>query len=252
VRVAAPLAWGVVLAVIATVQAGPTSAAPTQSPVPSPTPTPTVTSNPFPSPSPTSAAAGANGYFAVGYGFGSASGGEIAPLPGSTAKPASLPSSQTTGFWADIAGRLGPSYVGSLSYENDKVSGGDHPFVSYAQLDALYQPRASSLAFGAGFLSAQRSTVNANMNAFGPGLELLPNTSDRIAPYFSAFFYLVPQLRFNGSSSSLLATQFGFLVSPKPASKVFLRLGGSYHCCFPSATSPRSDFTGQLGLGSSF
>lgn len=233
----------------------PINAAPTgnsfPSPVPSLGPSAAVQSNPFPSPSPTPPTVGGNGFIAVGYLAGSAGGGVIQPTPGSTATAVAFPSSATeSGFWVDMIGRIAPSYLASLTYENYKIAGGDRPFISYAQLRALYQPHNSRWAFGLGILSAQRSTANANVNAFGFGYSLLPSVQSKLTPYSFGFFY--PHVQANGSASSLFAGQTGLMFFPRKGGGLFLRLGISTHCCFPSATSPKSDFGTVLGLGTSF
>ncbi len=149
-----------------------------------------------------------------------------------------------------MLGRLAPSYLASLTYENYKFAGGDRPLVSYAQLRALYQPHDSRWAFGIGLLSAQRSTVNANVNAFGFGYSLLPSVQSQLTPYSTGFFY--PHVQANGTTSSLFAGQAGLMFFPRRGGGLFLRLGISAHCCFPSVTSPKSDFGTAVGLGTSF
>jgi hypothetical protein len=233
----------------------PTNAAPTQSPFPSPSPIPSVSlipqTNPFPSPSPTPRSAIGNGFVTAGYLWGSAGGGVIEPLPGSTATAEPFPASASeSGFWLDAAGRLGPSYLAALSYENYGIFGGDHPYLSYAQLSGLYEPSASHWAFGLGFISAQRSTANANMDSLGVGLTLMPNLSTHVSPYVWAFLY--PDMRTGGTSSSLFSGQAGVAFTPRLASGLFLRLGVETHCCFPPATSPKSDFGTTVGLGTFF
>jgi hypothetical protein len=227
-----------------------TSPFPSPTPVASPSPTPTPLPNPFVSPSPGAQQQRHNGYIAAGYLFGSASGGQIQPRPGSTSTPSAFPNSGENGFWADIVGRLGPNYLASLEYENAKIQGGDHPLVSYAQLRALYEPKGSSAAFGIGLLSAQRSTLNANFNSIGPGIAYVPNPASRFSPYAWLFYY--PHIQTSGSSSSLFSAQAGLQFAPKPSAGLFLRAGISTHCCFPAITSPKSDFGVLVGLGSTF
>ncbi len=159
-------------------------------------------------------------------------------------------SASQTGFWADLMGRFGPDYVADIEYENNKIDGGDRPFISYAQLRALYEPAKSLIAFGVGFLSGQRSTSNANFNAFGPGLAYVPDPVRRLSPYAWLFFY--PHITASGSSSSLFAAQGGLQFAPAPRSGFFVRAGFSTHCCLPSVTSPKSDFSTLVGLGTSF
>ncbi|HXW51449.1 MAG TPA: hypothetical protein VEJ41_05610 [Candidatus Acidoferrales bacterium] len=247
------LALAVVLAVTALDL--PVRAVPAPSPFPVSSPsasaTPAPQTNPFSSPTPVPRTNRQNGYVTGGYLFGSATGGEIAPQPGSTHTPTPFPNNASqTGFWADILGRLGTNYLASLEYEEARVDGGDRPFVSYAQLRALYEPTHATWAFGIGLLSAQRSTQNANLNSFGPGVALLPNPANRLSPYAWAFYY--PHVETRGSSSSLFAAQAGLQFAPAPKSGFFVRAGVTTHCCFPTVTSPKSDFSTQIGIGSSF
>jgi hypothetical protein len=253
VRSAACLSVLAAAAVLVVVADRPSAGAPTQNPFPSPLPSIVASpqSNPFPSPSPTPRSAFGNGYVTAGYLWGSSGGGTIEPLVGTTATPRPFPgSANESGFWINMAGRVGPSYLATLSYENYGIFGGDRPYVSYAQLAGLYEPPASRLAFGLGFASVQRSTVNANMDSFGPGITLFPNFSTRVSPYASVFFY--PNLHTSGSSSSLFAGLAGLVYSPRPGGGLFVRLGVSAHCCLPAVTSPKSDFGTTIGLGTAF
>lgn len=251
---AARISVGLVLVFALAASQLPITATSATSPFPSPTPsvsaTPTPLGNPFSSPAPGSQQPRQNGYLAGGYLFGSASGGQIQPRPGSTATPVAFPNVAQNGFWADILGRLGSDYLASIEYENAKLEGGDHPLVSYAQLRALYEPKGTFVSFGIGLLSAQRSTLNANFNAFGPGVALLPDTTRRLSPYAWLFYY--PHIQTSGSSSSLFSAQAGLEFAPHPKSGVFLRAGVSAHCCFPPISSPNSDLSVLVGLGTSF
>lgn len=253
---AARLVVGLLLILAFAASQLPVTATSATSPFPSPSPAPTVSAtptplgNPFVSPAPGAQQARQNGYLAGGYLFGSATGGQIPPKPGSTSTPTAFPNSSQNGFWADILGRLGSDYLADLEYENAKLDGGDHPLVSYAQLRALYEPKRTFIAFGIGLLSAQRSTLNANFNAFGPGVALVPDMTRPLSPYAWLFYY--PHIQTSGSSSSLFSAQAGLQFAPRPKAGFFLRAGVSTHCCFPPITSPKSDLSVLLGLGSSF
>jgi hypothetical protein len=171
------------------------------------------------------------------------------PLSGQTPKP--FPSSvNESGYWLDVSGRLGPSYLATLSYENYGIFGGDHPYLSYAQLGALYEPAGSRLAFGLGYANVQRSTANTNMNAFGVGAELLPDLSVHLSPYGSVFVY--PHMQTGGSSSTLFTGQAGLVYTPRPSGGLFVRIGISGRCCLPAVTSPKSDFGTTIGIGTGF
>jgi hypothetical protein len=219
----------------------------------SPTPTAPATgqiSNPFPSPSPSAGPVSANGYFAAGYVGGSASGGEIAPLPNSTSTPSAFPAAGASGFWVDLLGRIAPSFLAQLLYDNLSVHGGDRPLVSYAQGRLLYQPHGSRVALGLGFISVQRSTSNANASGLGLGVTFLPDLRGGVTPYGSIFFY--PHLQTNGVGASLTSADAGVMYAPKGRGGLFFRLGGSLRTGAPANTSPTSVTGLQLGLGSAF
>lgn len=207
-------------------------------------------SNPFPSPSPSVVPAAGNGYVAGGYAGGSATGGQIAPLPGGTSTPSAFPASGASGFWIDIHGRIAPSFLAALLYENLSLHGGDRPLVSYAQGRILYTPREARFAIGVGLVSAQRSTASANMNGLGLGFSFLPDFQGGFTPYGSVFVY--PHLQTGGSSASLTSVDAGLMYVPKSKGGLFLRLGGALRAGAPANTSPQSVTTLQLGLGSAF
>jgi hypothetical protein len=218
-----------------------------------PTPTPQATSqlsNPFPSPSPSAQTVTRNGYFAAGYVGGSASGGEIEPLPNATSTPFAFPASGASGFWIDLLGRIAPSFLAQILYDNLSVHGGDRPLVSYAQGRLLYQPSESRAALGVGFISVQRSTSNANSNGIGVGASLLPDLRGGMTPYASVFFY--PHLQTNGVGASLTSADAGIMYAPKGRGGLFFRLGGSLRSGAPANTSPTSVTGLQFGLGSAF
>ncbi|HEV2878155.1 MAG TPA: hypothetical protein VGW96_01130 [Candidatus Eremiobacteraceae bacterium] len=253
----------IVLWVVAVLWAGafaPTHAAqgpsPFPSPVPSGSPTPTASpssgelSNPFPSPSPTFVSPSRNGYFAAGYVGGSANGGQVAPLPNATTTPYPFPASGSSGFWIDIVGRIAPSYLVALMYDNLRVHGADKPLVSYAQGRVLFQPRVSRLTAGVGLVSVQRSTTNASLNGFGPGLTLLPDFRGGLTTYGSLFYY--PRIQGSGLSSTFTSLDAGLMYAPKTTGGLFLRVGGSLRSGFPASTSPGSITALQLGAGTSF
>ncbi len=181
---------------------------------------------------------------------GNASGGEIEPLPGDTSTPRPFPASGASGFWIDLLGRIAPSYLAQLMYENLSVHGGDRPLISYAQGRFLYEPRASRLAVGLGMVSIQRSTSNANMNGFGTGVSLLPDFGGGLTPYGSLFIY--PHIQTGGVASTFSSLDAGVLFVPKGRGGLFVRVGGSLRTGLPSTTSPQSVTALQLGLGTSF
>jgi hypothetical protein len=220
-------------------------------PQPSASPSAGELSNPFPSPSPTFVPPARNGYVAAGYAGGSASGGQVAPLPNATTTPFPFPASGSSGFWIDLLGRIAPTYLVALMYDNLSVHGADRPLVSYAQGHVLYQPRAASrLAFGLGLVSAQRSTSTANMNSLGLGFNILPDFRSTLTPYGSLFFY--PHLQTGGVSATFTSLDAGLMYAPKSAGGFFLRAGGSLRSGFPATTSPQSITALQLGIGTSF
>ncbi|MDQ6766940.1 MAG: hypothetical protein M3Z41_03940 [Candidatus Eremiobacteraeota bacterium] len=230
----------------------PTPSAGSASPPPSSTPGQGEFSNPFPSPSPTVLPPAANGYVAAGYMGGSATGGQIAPLPNATTTPSAFPASGISGFWIDLLGRIAPSYLASLTYENLKVHGADNnPLVSYGQGRILYQPRpASRFALGLGLVSIQRSTSNANMNGLGFGLSYLPAFSGGVTPYSSLFIY--PRIQTGGVGATFTSFDAGLMYVPKGRGGFFVRGGGALRSGLPASTSPSSVTVMQLGLGSSF
>lgn len=226
------------------------SAAPaTVSPVPTAPPAGQL-SNPFPSPSPSVGPVSRNGYFAAGYVGGSASGGEIEPLVNSTSTPSAFPAAGASGFWLDLLGRIAPSFLAQILYDNLSVHGGDRPLVSYAQGRLLYQPHESRAAFGVSFISAQRSTSNENSNGLGVGISYLPDFQGGVTPYGSVFFY--PHVQASGVGASLTSADAGVMFVPKGRGGLFFRLGGSLRAGAAANTSPTSVTGLQLGLGASF
>lgn len=229
---------------------------PLASPVPSASPSPEMPggaapeSNPFPSPSTTEPALGRYGYVAAGYLGGSANGGQIPPTPGSTSTPTSFPSSQSSGFFVDLLGRLGPSYLAQIMYDNVNVRGGDNPLVSYAQGRVAFEPASSHAAFGLGYVSIQRSTSNANMNAFGLGVSLLPDLRGGLWPYASVYVY--PHVQHSGVGATFTSADAGLIFAPRKRGGLFFSLGGSLRSGLPADTSP-SSFTGlRAGIGTAF
>jgi len=162
----------------------------------------------------------------------------------------SFPSSGAGGFWLDLLGRLGPSYLAQLLYDNVNLHGGDYPLVSYAQGRVEYEPHRSLWAFGLGYVSAQRSTATVNLNGFGVGLSLLPGLRSGMSPYASVYVY--PNLHSGGVSSTFTSADAGVLLAPLPRGGFFVRVGGSLRAGLPSTTSPTTVTGLQLGLGTSF
>lgn len=206
--------------------------------------------NPFPSPSATEPALGRYGYVDAGYLGGSASGGQIPPTPGSTSTPSAFPSSQSSGFWFDLLGRLGPSYVAQILYDNVNVRGGDNPLVSYAQGRLAFEPHSSHAAVGLSYISIQRSTSNGTMNGVGVGLSLLPDLRGGLSPYASVYVY--PHIQTGGVGATFTSADAGIVYEPQKRGGLFFLLGGSLRSGLPSNTSP-SSFTGlKAGLGTAF
>ena len=171
-------------------------------------------------------------------------------IRGSTSTPTSFPSSQSSGFFFDLLGRLGPFYLAQILYDNVNVRGGDNPLVSYAQGRVAFEPPSSHAAFGLGYVSIQRSTSNANMNAFGVGLSLLPDLRGGLTPYASVYVY--PHVQHNGVGATFTSADVGLLFAPRKRGGLFFSLGGSLRSGLPAHTSP-SSFTGlRAGIGTAF
>ncbi len=161
-----------------------------------------------------------------------------------------FPGSPASGFWLDLLGRLGPSYLAQILYDNLNVRGGDNPLVSYAQGRLEFEPRSSLAAFGLAYISVQRSTSNATMSAFGVGASLLPDLRGGVTPYASVYVY--PHLQESGVGATFTSADAGVLFVPKKRGGLFFRVGGSLRSGLPANTSP-STVTGlQLGLGTAF
>lgn len=224
---------------------------PTIAPSPSSTP---VTSNPFPSPTASGPLGLRIGYVAGGYFTGSANGGQIPPAPGSTSTPSPFSGFGADGFWLDALARFSPSFLAQLMYDNYAIHGADHPYVSFAQGRLVYEvpgehKSALQSGFGLAFISTQRSTSNANSNAFGLGVNVWPNAFGFL-PYGSVYFY--PHVVNAGQSASLTSVDAGFMYVPPRRGGFFVRAGFAGRFGAPTNTSPTSTDGLEIGLGTTF
>jgi hypothetical protein len=214
-----------------------------------PIPTQSPLANPFPSPSPAPSPYGGYGYAAAGYAFGSATGGAVQPLPGSTGTPYPFPASSAHGFWIDLTGRVSPSYWAQVLYDNDVLSAPGRSLISYAQLRATYELHDSALAVGLAWTAVQRSTANAGLNGPGLGLTLLPSNMPGFHPYAGLFVY--PGLHAAGNAGTLTAANAGLTYVPAHRGGAFLRIGAALRSGLPATVSPGSVTTLEIGLGTS-
>lgn len=201
---------------------------------------------PFPSPSPTAVPAAGNGYVAVGLNLGNSSGGLFTAANGTTT---AFNSAAAGGFSLDLVGRIDENYVAALRYDNFSVHGDDDPLVSYAQGMVYFNPHASLVAFGLGYVSMQRSTSTANMNGGGIGIEVLPRLGHGASFYGSAAIF--PRLSAQGQSASLSSLDAGVVFSPPKRGAFFIRVGAFARNGGGSAFSPRqiSGITAGIGAG---
>lgn len=176
----------------------------------------------------------------------------VPPLPGSTQTPRPFVNANANGFAFDIVGRISPTYLASLRFDDYAIHGNDHPFLSYWQGMVLFNPRSSPLALGLGYLSAQRSTSNVSMTALGGGILYLPTLHNGVSPYASAFFY--PRLSGSGTpASGLTSLDAGVMWSPPKRGGLFYRVGGYLKSGGNAATSSPTQISGlQFGAGSAF
>ncbi len=207
--------------------------------------------NPFPSPSPVeSVPPGNGGYAAIGVGLLSGSGG-VVPAPSPSQTPLPFHAGSATGYSVEVLGRLSPSYLGSLRFEDTNVRGNGNPIVSRFDLSALYQFRPSHVALGLGYASLQRSSVQASSNGIGLGVALLPDFARPIAPYGSLFAY--PSITGpSGTRATLTVMRLGLTISPPKSTGIFARIGVSAQNFGASAFSPTSLTGIELGVGTTF
>ncbi|MBC5806326.1 MAG: hypothetical protein DLM53_12295 [Candidatus Eremiobacter antarcticus] len=205
--------------------------------------------NPFPSPTPVSSHGG-NGFGFLGFMGGSADGGTIAPLAGSTRAPAAFGSAHAGGFNLDLLGRLSPLFLAGLKFDDLSVHGADNPVVTFAQGLVLYDPRGGNAAFGLGFISAQRSSANVNANGVGVGAEYLPTFKPGPGLYGSAFIY--PRLRTGDIGFSLFSADAGVVFVPSGRGGLFLRAGLFTRSGGGASFSPNSISGVNVGVGAAF
>ncbi|MDQ6780272.1 MAG: hypothetical protein M3Z37_03835 [Candidatus Eremiobacteraeota bacterium] len=201
---------------------------------------------PFPSPSASPVPAAGNGYIAVGLNLGDSSGGTFSGANG-TNQP--FKSAGAGGFSLDLVGRISDNYVAAIKYDNFSIHGDDNPLVSYAQGMLYFNPHASVVALGLGYLSMQRSTASANMNGGGLGIEVLPRLGHGASFYGSAAVF--PRLSSGAGSASLSSLDAGIVFSPPKRGAFFIRVGGFARNGGGSAFSPRqiSGLTAGVGAG---
>lgn len=204
---------------------------------------------PFPSPSPSVVPAAGNGYVWLGFNGAGSSGGQVPPRAGSTATPRPFVNASTTGFSLHLLGRISDSYLAALKFEDYSVHGNDTPFVSYSQGLVLYNPHASNLAFGVGYLSLQRSTSSVSVNGGGFGAMLLPRFKSGASAYASAFFY---PIRSRGSTSSISSLEAGVIFSPPRRGGFFYHAGAFAKNGGNASVSPTQISGLTAGVGASF
>ena len=207
--------------------------------------------NPFPSPSPVaSTVPGQGGYAAIGVSALSASGGAGA-APAATGSPVPFASGNATGYSIELLGRLSPSYLATLRFEDASVHRADNPVVSRFDVSALRQFGTSHAAVGVGYASLQRSTFSATSNGLGVGVAMLPDFTRTVAPYGSIFLY--PSLAGPASvRASLSVVRLGLTFSPARATGLFARIGFSTQHFGASTFSPTSMSGVELGIGTTF
>ena len=218
-------------------------------PAPTPaSPGPNATTNPFPSasPTPTPGPIG-NGFAIVGFSTGNASGGVI-PSPVATGAPP-LPSSNSSGFFIDLAGRLSRVYTATVSFGDSVLHGGDQPVVTFSYGGLYYTPSGGAVGVGIGYESLQRSSNTSSANEFGAGVVLLPDLRHHVSPYAGFAYY--PSAHTQGASAAITAYQAGIaLAVSRPG--IVVKLGYT-SLSYPNPnTSPTSVGNAVFGIGASF
>lgn len=214
----------------------------------SPSPLPNATTNPFPSPSPTATPGPfGNGFGTVGFSIGNASGGVI-PSPVATGNPP-FPSSNATGFFIDLTGRLSAVYTAALHFSDSVLHGADHPVVTQSFGHLYYTPRGGTFGAGIGYESLQRSSNTVSANGFGVGAVLLPDLRRNASPYAGVSYF--PSARTQGISAGITTFEAGVAFKLR-RSGVLLKVGYS-GLSYPNAnTSPTRLGNLLLGAGASF
>jgi hypothetical protein len=208
--------------------------------------------NPFPSPSPVATEApGAAGYAVISISGASASGGTVPGMASPSPTPMPFGSSGATGYSIEIMGRLSPSYLATLRYEDTKLHSVPAAYTTRFDIAALYQFGTTHAAAGLGFASIQQSTLSSSANGFGAGFVLMPNFAERVSPYASAFVY--PALTAPGGvRGGLTVLRLGIAIKPPHETGIFARLGLTSQHFSASTFSPTSLTGVEFGLGSTF
>lgn len=207
--------------------------------------------SPFPSPSPVSSGApGSGGYAIFGVAALSANGGQIAPSA-PTATPSAFHAAGASGYSIELMGRLSPSYVSTLRYEDANIHGNDSSVESRFDLALMYQFASKNTAVGIGYASLQRSTIPSSINGLGLGVGVLPQFDRRIAPYGSFFYY--PGLSAPaGERGGLTVLRLGITIAPQRAAGIFGRVGVSSQNFGAKTFSPTSLTGVEIGIGTYF
>jgi len=207
-------------------------------------------SNPFstPEPSGTPGPIG-NGYVIFGYDSAAAAGGVIPLREATAAPPSPFPASNSSGFFAEIAGRLSKSYAATLRFHDYVVHGADSPVIDLSEGALWYQPGGGVFAVGLGYGSWQRSTTSTSANGAGIGAALFPDTRHPVSPYASFIYY--PSATTLGTTAAISAAQAGVMLRPGK-SGVLLQLGYDY-IGYPNQDQSPTSLSGfQLGAGVRF
>jgi len=207
--------------------------------------------SPFPSPSPqASTAPGSGGYAVIGIAALSANGGQIARAS-ATATPAPFIAAGASGYSIELMGRLSPSYVSMLRFEDANIHGDDSSVESRFDVALLYQFASKNTAVGLGYASLQRSTLQSSINGLGAGVALLPQFDRRLAPYGSFFYY--PGLSAPaGTRGGLTVLRLGVTITPQKATGVFARIGVTSQSFGAQTFSPTSLSGVEIGVGTDF
>jgi hypothetical protein len=207
--------------------------------------------SPFPSPSPESSAApGSGGYAVIGVAALSANGGQLA-ASGPTATPSAFRAATASGYSIELMGRLSPSYISMLRFENANIHGDDSSVESRFDLSLMYQFPSRNTAVGIGYASLQRSTIQSSINGLGAGVALLPAFDHRISPYGSFFYY--PGLTAPADQrGGLTVLRLGIAVTPQRTTGVFGRIGVMSQNFGAQSFSPTSLSGVEIGVGTDF
>jgi hypothetical protein len=197
-----------------------------------------------------SGAPGSGGYAVIGVAALSANGGQLA-ASGPTATPSAFHAAGASGYSVELMGRLSPSYISMLRFENANIHGGDSSVESRFDLALMYEFASKNTAVGIGYASLQRSTIPSSINGLGAGFALLPAFDRRISPYGSFFYY--PGLTAPaGQRGGLTVLRLGITVTPQQSSGVFARIGVTSQNFGAQTFSPTSLTGVEIGVGTDF